>query len=115
MEEGELAAYADTLAVDYTGMLLDGTVFDTSIEQTARDNGLYSESRTYEPYKLVLGVSGVIQGWTAALSRMKEGEKATALIPSYYGYGSQGAGSIPPNSVLVFELDLTENRPYQEP
>lgn len=115
VEEGEVAVARDTLAVDYTGMLLDGTVFDTSIEQTARDNGLYSESRTYEPYKLVLGVSGVIQGWHGALSLMKEGEKATALIPSYYGYGSQGAGSIPPNSVLVFELDLTENRPYQEP
>ena len=113
VEEGEVAVAGDTLAVDYTGMLLDGTVFDTSIEQTARDNNLFNESRDYEPYKVILGVSSVISGWHGALSLMKEGEKATALIPSAYGYGNQSAGSIPANSVLVFELDLTENRPYQ--
>jgi FKBP-type peptidyl-prolyl cis-trans isomerase FklB len=96
-------------------MLLDNTVFDTSLEQVARDNNLFDESRNYEPFALVLGVSGVISGWEGALSRMKEGEKATALIPSIYGYGNQGQGPIPANSVLVFELDLTENRPYQQP
>jgi len=113
VEEGELVQGRDTLAVDYTGMLLDGTVFDTSIEQTARDNGLFNESRNYEPYNVILGESSVISGWHWALSRMKEGEKATALIPSAYGYGSQAQGPIPANSVLVFELDLTENRPIQ--
>jgi FKBP-type peptidyl-prolyl cis-trans isomerase FklB len=113
VEDGELAVVRDTLAVDYTGMLLDGTVFDTSIEQVARDNNLFNESRTYEPYELILGVSSVITGWHGALSLMKEGEKATALIPSAYAYGNQAQGPIPANSVLVFELDLTENRPFQ--
>ncbi|GEO21252.1 FKBP-type peptidyl-prolyl cis-trans isomerase [Cyclobacterium qasimii] len=113
VEEGELALPGDTLLVDYTGMLLDGTVFDTSIEQTAIDNGVYNETRTYEPYGIIQAYSSVIQGWHWALSRMKEGEKATALIPSAYGYGTQGQGPIPANSVLVFELEITENRPVQ--
>jgi len=115
VEEGELAQFRDTLFVNYTGMLLDNTVFDTSLEQVARNNNLFDESRNYEPFALVLGVSGVISGWEGALSRMKEGEKATALIPSIYGYGDRATGPIPANSVLVFELDLTENRPYQQP
>lgn len=113
VEEGQVAVVRDTLAVDYTGMLLDGTVFDTSIEQVARDNNLFNESRTYEPFRLILGVTGVIPGWNGALSLMKEGEKAVAIIPSAYAYGSQAPGSIPANSVLVFEIDLIENRPYQ--
>jgi len=113
VEEGELPQVGDTLAVDYTGMLLDGTVFDTSIEQTARDNAVFNENRTYEPFDVIFGVSSVISGWHGALSLMKEGEKATALIPSAYAYGSQGQGPIPANSVLVFELDLTENRPIE--
>jgi FKBP-type peptidyl-prolyl cis-trans isomerase FklB len=113
VEEGEVAVVRDTLSVDYTGMLLDGTVFDTSIEQVARDNDLFNESRSYEPFELILGVSSVITGWHGALSLMKEGEKATALIPSAYAYGNQAQGPIPANSVLVFELELTENRPFQ--
>jgi FKBP-type peptidyl-prolyl cis-trans isomerase FklB len=94
-------------------MLLDNTVFDTSLEQVAKDNNLFNENRNYEPFEVVLGVSNVISGWHGALSIMKEGEKATALIPSTYGYGNRAQGPIPANSVLVFELDLIENRPYQ--
>ncbi|SHM37351.1 FKBP-type peptidyl-prolyl cis-trans isomerase FklB [Cyclobacterium lianum] len=113
VEEGELAEVRDTLAVDYTGKLLDGTVFDTSVEQVAQDNGLLNPNRNYEPYGVILGVSNVINGWHWSLSRMKEGEKAIALIPSAYAYGSQAQGPIPANSVLVFELDLVEVRPHQ--
>jgi FKBP-type peptidyl-prolyl cis-trans isomerase FklB len=113
LEDGELAQFRDTLLVNYTGKLLDNTVFDTSVEQVAKDNNIFNENRNYEPFEVVLGVSNVISGWHGALSTMKEGEKATALIPSTYGYGNRGQGPIPANSVLVFELDLTENRPYQ--
>lgn len=104
--EGRKPEIADTLRVDYTGYLLDGIVFDTSIEQVARDNGLYNQSRNYEPWRMELGVTSVIAGWHLALSQMREGEKATVLIPSFYGYGSQPNGAIPANSVLVFDLDL---------
>ncbi|MEX0883810.1 MAG: FKBP-type peptidyl-prolyl cis-trans isomerase [Cyclobacteriaceae bacterium] len=114
VEDGELAQVRDTLMVNYTGMLLDGTVFDTSIEQVARDNDMHSPTRNYEPYGLILGVSNVIEGWHWALSRMKEGEKVTALIPSAYAYGKNGSGPIPANSVLVFDLDLVENAPFEQ-
>lgn len=113
VESEELPQVRDTLVVDYTGKLLDGTVFDTSVEQVAQDNGLFNPNRTYEPFEVVLGMSSVINGWHWSLSQMKEGEKAIALIPSSYAYGSQANGPIPANSVLVFELDLLEVRPYQ--
>lgn len=113
VESEELPQVRDTLVVDYTGKLLDDTVFDTSVEQVAQDNGLFNPNRTYEPFEVVLGMSSVINGWHWSLSQMKEGEKAIALIPSSYAYGSQANGPIPANSVLVFELDLLEVRPYQ--
>ncbi len=113
VESEELPQVRDTLAVNYTGMLTDGTVFDTSIEQVAQANDVFNPNRTYEPFEIVLGMSNVINGWHWALSQMKEGEKAIALIPSSYAYGSQANGPIPANSVLVFELDLLEVRPYQ--
>lgn len=113
VEEGELPEARDTLSVDYTGMLLDGTVFDTSLEQVAQDNDVFNPDRSYEPYDIILGVSNVINGWHWSLSRMKEGEKAIALIPSSYAYGTQANGPIPANSVLVFELDLVQVRAHQ--
>ncbi|EON77374.1 Peptidyl-prolyl cis-trans isomerase [Lunatimonas lonarensis] len=100
----------DTLYVDYIGFFLDGTVFDTSVEQVARDNGIFNQSRSYVPFPVELGVSFVIDGWHIALSQMREGEKAIALIPSIYAYGSQGNHGIPPNTVLAFELDVKSVR-----
>lgn len=102
------AAEGDSLMVDYTGYLLDGTVFDTSIEEVARDNNLHNPNRDYAPYPVRLGYTSVIVGWHIALSQMKEGEKATVLIPSIYGYGAYGSGSIRPNTVLAFDLELVE-------
>src|SRR5690606_8030484 len=78
---GEMTEEGDSLFVNYTGYLLDGNVFDTSIEQVARENNLFNANRTYEPYPIRLAYSQVILGWHYALAQMKEGEKATALIP----------------------------------
>jgi len=105
---GEAAAEGDSLLVNYTGYYLDGKVFDTSVEQVARDNNMYSSSNPYEPYPVKLGYTNVISGWHYALAQMKEGDKTTALIPSIYAYGPRGQGPIPPNSVLVFDLELVE-------
>src|SRR5690606_11017001 len=96
--------------VNYTGYFLDGTVFDTSIEQVARDNNLFDSNRDYAPFPIKLAYSQVITGWHYALIQMKEGEKATALFPSRYGYGTSGRGSIGPNTVLAFDLELVEVR-----
>ncbi|WP_114748035.1 FKBP-type peptidyl-prolyl cis-trans isomerase [Pleomorphovibrio marinus] len=96
----------DTLYVDYIGSLLDGTVFDTSIESVAEENDIHNPNREYGPFR-VSPEQGVIQGWYAALSEMKEGDKVLAVIPSIYAYGNQSPSPlIPPNTILKFEMDL---------
>ncbi|MFH0951429.1 MAG: FKBP-type peptidyl-prolyl cis-trans isomerase [bacterium] len=84
----------DTISVHYTGTLLDGTKFDSSV-----DRG--------QPFSFTLGVGQVIAGWDQGLLNMKVGEKRKLTIPADLGYGSRGAGAvIPPNAVLVFATEL---------
>lgn len=82
----------DQVTVHYTGKLLDGTVFDSSVES--------GKPATF-------GVTQVIPGWTEALQLMKEGDKFILYIPDQLGYGERGAGGrIPPYAALVFEVEL---------
>ena len=93
--EGDRPAAEDTVTVHYTGSLIDGTVFDSSVErgQPAQFN-----------------VGQVIPGWTEALQLMPVGSKWRVFIPSDLAYGAQGAGggAIGPNETLVFEVELIE-------
>lgn len=90
---GEGARVGDSIAVDYTGTLLDGTKFDSSIGR--------------EPFEYTLGQNRVIQGWELGLVGMKVGEKRKLTIPPELGYGASGAGNIiPPNATLIFEIDM---------
>lgn len=89
---GKMPAATDKVKVHYTGSLLDGTVFDSSVARG-------------EP--ITFGLNQVIKGWTEGVQLMKEGAKYKFLIPSHLAYGAQGAGGvIPPNADLIFEVEL---------
>jgi len=96
----------DTVSVNYTGKLLNGTVFDSSIEAVAKTSGLDQPGRNYEPIKFPVGTGQVIKGWDEGLLLLHEGEKATFIIPSALAYGAEGSGPIPPASTLIFDVEL---------
>jgi len=87
----------DTVVVHYKGTLVDGTEFDNSFKR--------GEPATFP-------VGGVIRGWTEILQQMTKGSNWKVYIPAELGYGERGAGgAIPPNSTLIFEIDLIDVKP----
>lgn len=82
-----------TVTVNYLGTLLDGTKFDSSYDRN-------------QPFTTQIGVGQVIKGWDEGIVGMKVGGKRKLIIPAVLGYGNQPAGTIPPNSTLVFEVEL---------
>lgn len=81
----------DTVTVHYHGTLLNGTVFDSSVDRGE---------------KISFPLNRVIKGWTEGLQHMVVGEKVRFFIPADLAYGNNGAGSIPPGSVLIFDVEL---------
>jgi FKBP-type peptidyl-prolyl cis-trans isomerase FkpA len=99
----------DTVAVNYTGYVLDGTVFDTSLESVAKENNTFMEGRPYEPIEFPVGMGRVIPGWDEGLQYLKKGSKAKLLIPSTLAYGNRQASEvITANSILVFDVEVTD-------
>ena len=91
--KGTKVAVGRQVAMHYTGRLLDGTVFDSSIGK--------------EPLSYVVGQMGLIRGWEEGVMGQPEGSQLQLIIPSAMGYGSQGAGQmIPPYSPLVFDIEI---------
>ena len=91
MGKGKKPAATDRVKVHYHGTLIDGTVFDSSVERG-------------EP--IVFGLNQVIPGWTEGVQLMPVGSKFKFYIPQELGYGAQSAGTIPPYSTLIFEVEL---------
>ncbi|SHO61811.1 FKBP-type peptidyl-prolyl cis-trans isomerase [Algoriphagus zhangzhouensis] len=106
---GDEVTPGTTMYVNYAGYLIDGTLFDTSYEQIAKDNDRFNPQRDYEPLPVNVGMGQVIPGWDEGLLLLKKGSKAKFLIPSPLGYGENGAGGlIGPNSILVFDVEVTD-------
>lgn len=91
--QGETVQSGDTISVHYVGTLTNGQVFDSS-----RDRN--------EPFTFTIGQGGVIKGWDEGLIGMKVGGTRRLTISPEYGYGDRGIGPIPPNSTLIFEVEL---------
>lgn len=105
---GPLAQNGQMVSVDYAGWVLEGAYFDTSIEEVAKEQGLYNPNRPYQPYTFSLG-GRVIDGWNEGLALLNEGSKARLYIPSSLGYRNQGSPPvIKPNDILVFDVELVK-------
>jgi FKBP-type peptidyl-prolyl cis-trans isomerase FkpA len=90
---GQTAQTGNTVSVQYTGWLTNGTKFDSSIDRN-------------QPFEFVLGAGNVIKGWDEGVAGMKVGGTRVLYVPPDLGYGANGSGSIPPNATLVFEVIL---------
>lgn len=91
--KGEIPVKGDSVKVHYVGKLLNGQLFDSSINK--------------KPFKFTLGVGEVIKGWDEGIALLRVGDKAIFIIPPTLAYGDEGAGPlITPNTTLVFEVEL---------
>lgn len=94
---GDVAKLGDIVAVNYTGKLSDGTIFDSNVNPQS------------EPFIFDLGTENIIKGWNIGVTGMKVGEKRVLEIAPELAYGASGIGGvIPPNATLIFEVELLE-------
>jgi FKBP-type peptidyl-prolyl cis-trans isomerase len=92
--QGAYPKPTDTVDVNYTGKLVDGTTFDSSVDKPAE-----------------FPLSGVIPGWTEGIQKINKGGKIKLYVPSSLGYGDQAQPGIPPGSALIFEIELLDVKP----
>jgi FKBP-type peptidyl-prolyl cis-trans isomerase FkpA len=96
---GAQAEVGKEVTMNYTGYLLDGTIFDSNEKP---------EFNHVTPFKFKLGKGSVIKGWDEGVAMMKKGEKRKLIIPSALAYGNQPRPGLPANSVLVFDVELVD-------
>ncbi|SIT90795.1 FKBP-type peptidyl-prolyl cis-trans isomerase [Pontibacter indicus] len=95
--EGDVIKPGQYAEVNYIGRNVSNDVFDSSF-------------RSGKTFSVLVGAGQVIKGWDEGLQQLRKGEEANLYIPSYLGYGMYGSGNIPPNSVLIFEIDVLNVR-----
>ncbi|MHB1276820.1 MAG: FKBP-type peptidyl-prolyl cis-trans isomerase [Bacteroidia bacterium] len=100
--DGKQAVAGNVVKVHYVGKLTNGTEFDNSVKRG-------------DPIEFPLGQGRVIKGWDEGIAMMKVGDKATLVIPPNLGYGAQDMGTIPPNSTLIFDVELVDVREIPKP
>lgn len=93
IQKDRAITYGDSMHVTYTGWVMYGDIFDSNVLKG-------------EPFPVVLGKTSVIEGWNIALFEMHEKQEARVIIPSQYGYGPTGTGTIPPNATLIFDIKI---------
>lgn len=93
--EAPMPVVGQNVSVHYSGYLLNGTMFDSSVERG-------------QPFSFPLGKGRVIKGWDEGIALLHKGEKAKLIIPANLGYGAGGNGSIPGNSTLIFDVQLVD-------
>jgi FKBP-type peptidyl-prolyl cis-trans isomerase len=92
--EGAQVKAGDEVTVNYTGLLTNGALFDSSVHRN-------------EPFSFPVGAGMVIKGWDEGLQNLRVGDHATLIIPPEIGYGASGvSGVIPPNATLIFIIEV---------
>ncbi len=99
MGSGAMPKSGQTITVNYTGQLLDGKKFDSNIDPSFHH---------VEPFSTAIGVGQVIKGWDEGMLTMKTGGKRRLIVPADLAYGPRGMGEIPPNSPLIFDVELVK-------
>jgi len=113
--DGSALLYGDTMKVEngdyvevnYTGRLENGSIFDSSIEEVAKDSMFYDPSRDYEPLGFVVGEGMLIEGFEKGVLGMEVGEKKEVRIPPEQAYGTSGAHPLA-GETLIFEIELVK-------
>jgi peptidylprolyl isomerase len=96
--QGEMSKIGDTVDMNYTGTLSNGTVFDSNVDP---------KFGHVEPFTFTIGAGQVIKGWDVGVAGMKTGEKRRLELSPEFAYGSTDAGGvIPPNATLIFDVEL---------
>jgi peptidylprolyl isomerase len=114
---GKKPAVGADIFINYAGFLEDATLFDTSLENVAKEFGKFDKQRAdanqYQPIPFQAGKKdGMIPGFIEGIENISFGDKAVLFIPSRLGYGEAGAGNvIPANANIIFEIELLENNP----
>lgn len=107
--KGKKPKKGQVIQAHYTGMLENGKIFDTSVEDIAKQAYIFNPQRPYNPIDFSVGAGQVILGWDEGFMNINEGTKAILFIPSDLAYGQREIpGVIPANSNLIFEVELVK-------